>query len=283
MVTVDLNSLPIWVINLENRQDRWKSMINTLKTSKLPLENMFRFNAVNSATMSPGDIKTIVSPQAFSQLFSKKTYRTEHSQLTLGAIGCYLSHVSLWKKLVESNFSHFLIFEDDTKLDPMFFEKLNYIIGPNGTLTNHSFDLLFLGSIVSPTSEILEDPVIKQHKFVNIHSVYGTHGYIISKDGAKKLLQNAFPIEKQVDTFISEHSNLTMFLVVPNIAYQSGFYTDIQNSCYNCGPLVQVFEVNGKRIPIQFTDSFKPILKWGIILSIAVLILYTLPSYRRSR
>jgi GR25 family glycosyltransferase involved in LPS biosynthesis len=265
--SINVNSLPIWVINLADKRDRWKSILKSISQSGLPLENVFRFDAINSTTISPGELKNILSPSAFNQLFSNLVYRTSHSQLTLGAVGCYLSHIELWKKLLNSDQSHFLIFEDDTKLTSDFLQTANHVL----QRIPEDFDFLFLGSIVSPTSEVLSDSNVIKNKFVSLISVYGAHAYIISKKAVEKLLSLSFPIDKQLDSFISDYNTLLkMYTVIPNIAYQSGFTTDIQNSCKNCGPLIQIYEVNGKRIPIRYIDSLLP-SKYIIILIVIIL------------
>jgi len=273
-MSVLLDSLPIWVINLENKSDRWKNILNSIQKSGLPLENVFRLDAINSTTMSPAELKNILSPEAFKQLFSNLIYRTSHSQLTLGAVGCYLSHIELWKKLLVSNNSHFLIFEDDTKLSSDFLQTANHVLKH----IPDDFDFLFLGSIVSPTDEVLSDTNVIKNKFTTLISVYGTHAYIISKKAVQKLLPLSFPINKQFDSFISDYNSLLkMYTVTPNIAHQSGFSTDIQNTCRNCGPLIQIYEVNGKRIPVRYIDS----LPMRYIISAIVLLVILAMFYKK--
>lgn len=40
----------------------------------------------------------------------------KNCSLTKGEIGCFLSHVSLWKKIIDNNLSYMAIFEDDIYL-----------------------------------------------------------------------------------------------------------------------------------------------------------------------
>lgn len=266
-----MEAIPIWVINLKERRDRWNFILKSLSLSKIPLQNVHRYDAVNSFNISPNELSTLLSKRAFNTLFSNLNYRTDHSQLTLGSIGCYLSHVNLWKQLLDSEHSHFLIFEDDCKLSEDSLDSLNYVLKN----IPKSFDFLFLGSVIPPTSDIVNDKNVILNKFVRLHTVYGLHGYVISKEAVKKLLPSVLPIEYQLDSFISYNKSiLNMYVMIPNIAYQSGSITDIQNSCRNCGPLVQIYEVNGKQLHIKYVDKFIPyffyyiipigILLWGI-------------------
>lgn len=43
--------------------------------------------------------------------------------MTLGEIGCFLSHYYIWQKMVESNEQEVLILEDDIKFEPFFKER----------------------------------------------------------------------------------------------------------------------------------------------------------------
>lgn len=43
--------------------------------------------------------------------------------MTLGEIGCFLSHYYIWQKMVESNEQEVLILEDDIKFEPYFKER----------------------------------------------------------------------------------------------------------------------------------------------------------------
>jgi GR25 family glycosyltransferase involved in LPS biosynthesis len=41
-----------------------------------------------------------------------------------GVIGCYLSHIKFWKMVVEYNYSHAIVFEDDVHLADNFKERM---------------------------------------------------------------------------------------------------------------------------------------------------------------
>ncbi|NBP13785.1 glycosyltransferase family 25 protein [bacterium] len=247
---VSLDSIPIHIINLPERKDRWKQVLKTLYLSKLPLHNAYRFNAVNGYTLSPSELAQIVSPNALSRLLSQFEYRTKHDQITLGGVGCYLSHIRIWKMLLESDHTHFMILEDDCVLEKDTVQTIN------NTLSNlpSDFDFLFLGTVISPRkrtfTESLHDGIVK------LHTVYGMHAYIISKDAVRKLLHNALPINYQLDSYLSYNNHdLKMYELVPNIASQSGLgVTDIQNSCRSCGELSQVYEIKGDKVVVHYSD-----------------------------
>ena len=120
-------------------------------------------------------------------------YRTKHYELSYGAVGCYLSHVNIWKKLEKDNLDYILIFEDDAY--PTFnFTELQQII--NNDVPN-DWDIIFFGGIYNDYN-IIKDNIVKLKRF------YETHAYIINKKGALKLLSKAFPIKKQIDSWLSD-------------------------------------------------------------------------------
>ena len=255
---MDLSTIPIYIINLPDRKDRWKSVLKSVYESGLSLRNAYRYNAVNGYTLSPNEMSQIVSTDALSRLVSNFEYRTRHDEITLGAIGCYLSHINIWKMLLDSNHTHCMVLEDDCHLDT---NSAKVIQEALDTVKNN-FDFLWLGTVISPNRSSLpvNNATQSQHSIVKLHTVYGTHAYIVSKEAVRRLLSKAFPLQYQIDSFISYNSQnlaLQMYEIVPNVAWQSlGTASDIQNSCRGCGDLSQVYEVNGKKIEIKYSDKY---------------------------
>ena len=288
-MVVKLESIPIHIINLPERKDRWKQVLKTLYLSGLPLHNAYRFNAVNGYTQSPSELAQIVSPNALSRLLSQFEYRTKHDQITLGGVGCYLSHLSIWKMLLESDHTHFMILEDDCVLEKDTMQRIQITLS---NLTN-DFDFLFLGTVISPLKRTFTDT--EGVGVVKLHTVYGMHAYIISKDAVRKLFHNALPINYQLDSYVSyNNKDLKMYELVPNIATQSGIgATDIQNSCRSCGELSQVYEIKGDKVVVHYSDVniFAMVVKymsqigsWLLILAmllIAVSNISNTPKYRQ--
>lgn len=40
--------------------------------------------------------------------------------MTMGEVGCFLSHYNIWKKMIEQNITDALILEDDIRFEPYF-------------------------------------------------------------------------------------------------------------------------------------------------------------------
>ena len=117
--------------------------------------------------------------------------------IKIGEVGCFISHYMLWKELYESDVDSYLILEDDADL---LFD--NSAIGRFLAEPKPEFDMI-LCQRVSPhymngkrAFEYITDKVnIKLTRFGVSKGIYdwetteGTTGYILSKSGAKKLLE----------------------------------------------------------------------------------------------
>jgi GR25 family glycosyltransferase involved in LPS biosynthesis len=90
--------------------------MNAYDESDMNFVPISKINAVDGTDI---DIEKVpLSEIAKGELKQIETtgFRSKHYQLTRGAIGCYLSHVKVWKDIIESNQKHGLIFDDDVKL-----------------------------------------------------------------------------------------------------------------------------------------------------------------------
>jgi glycosyl transferase family 25 len=189
-----IQNIPSYVVNLDQNKDKWfktKEMLNEIGI------NPERFPAVYGKKLDNSFINDITNPSVYYTL----TYdRSLDEQIpSLGAIGCYLSHIKLWQKLINSEDNTMLIFEDDIELN---FSKLNEInlFLQNVTSTQPDWDFIFLGY----TKPLMFSNDLCNKNICQIKDItFCTHAYIINKKGAKKLLDKAFPIVHQIDSFIS--------------------------------------------------------------------------------
>ena len=46
-----------------------------------------------------------------------------HRPMTMGEIGCFLSHYRIWEKMLKDDLNEVLILEDDIRFEPYFKEK----------------------------------------------------------------------------------------------------------------------------------------------------------------
>lgn len=51
-----------------------------------------------------------------------------HRQMTMGEIGCFLSHYTIWQQIVEKQQKEVLILEDDIRFEPYFIDTAKKIL-----------------------------------------------------------------------------------------------------------------------------------------------------------
>lgn len=195
--------MKIYIINLK-KSTKKKALITEMfqnfeKWSKITLNYEF-FTAIDGNECDYSKIKTF--PYWFDPW--------SHLHLTKGEVGCALSHIALWEKLIieckkgENKDNCCMIFEDDFVINnkEVFKKLLN--------ITNPDFDLLYLGrkkisDEVEMTSTKLDE---LSHRVVEAKFSYWCIGYLLSLSGAKNLYykgnneiwfkNNIFPVDEYI-------------------------------------------------------------------------------------
>jgi len=174
--------------------------------------------------------------------------RRDHEELdSAGGVGCYLSHTSVWKLFLERPESYAIIFEDDAIIPEGFTEYLKRAM-KDATLLPQPPDLWFFPKPCEWYFDYKGIPHPYTVKEQNLgpwttKTCGSFTGYLISKRGAEKLLQNAFPIDMHVDLYACLSGHMDNILTVnhrgvPNIKPYAlkTIDTDIQasNDCGIC-------------------------------------------------
>jgi GR25 family glycosyltransferase involved in LPS biosynthesis len=229
--------IQVYCINLESRKDRWTRFnsqieINTLKQI-YPFE---RFSAILGSDID------ILNDERISMRSKRNIIegiRRDHEELdTPGGVGCYLSHTTLWKKLVDSDKEYAMIFEDDAVIPLNFVHQFQSAIKDIELLPKKPDVWYFSG----PTKWYYESKgkALPHTENRNQNGPWVTSycstftGYLISKNGAKLLLERAFPIDMHVDLYSCLVQDLgTIFSVYHKsikISQDLFAMTDIQSS-----------------------------------------------------
>lgn len=210
----------IYLINLDRRPDRLERVMNSLNNSDMKNMKVLRMSAVDGSEI---DITRVpLSETAKGELKQIETtgFRTKHYQLTRGAIGCYLSHVKIWKDIVEKGHNNALIFEDDANIPKNIHERM--IKSMKGVPDD--WDIILFGF------DCRDCKNIKNYRIVN--RFFLTHCYAISYSCIVKILKtnSLFPITQQIDSYLSELSPelINIYTVKNPIIGQFGSRTDIQ-------------------------------------------------------
>lgn len=190
--------------------------------------NVNHFKAINGRNFN---IEKLLKDKKIStrSYLDLKYGRSQHSGIpSLGAVGCTMSHYSLWKKCIESNFPYIIIVEDDVNIPDKIDEKqLKYI---SNILKKEK------NCYISTTNKKFDD-------FFHC----GTHFCILSKEVCKELVKDAFPMEIQTDAYIWHKHNIGDINIEKNDYFstlspltrkgdnnQNFFGSTIQDDCFKC-------------------------------------------------
>jgi hypothetical protein len=170
---------PAYVIVMPNRVDYVK---NTFTTHRIPYQE---FEAVKGKNFS------------YQQLFEDGIISRPSIELTLGEIGCYMSHASVLEKLKEPGVDKICIFEDDIRIP-------NYLPGKwIGDQILEAIkkvpsdcDVLYLGRCYDncDMAEPVNDMILK------VYNPLCLHAYIVFKKALNKL-RDIYPITDAVDRY----------------------------------------------------------------------------------
>ena len=214
------NDFDVYVINMVKNKLRLDNFTTSYLNSDLSFKKFIIFPAVVGKELNLVDY---VSPKGYQQIImSEKTnLRMHHYDLTRGAVGCYLSHLGIYKKILESNNKYGLIFEDDSVIATDFYNRLLY--GLN--IIPQDWDIFLLG-VICLKCDINKD-------YIKIRRFWGTHGYIVKRESAKKILSYLDkPLSKQIDADMSlliKRGIINVYAINPIIVAQdSQFGSDIQ-------------------------------------------------------
>lgn len=195
---ISISNIKSFMINLPQFPQKYERSMRQLSSISVAPQ---RVDAVYGKDLEDNFIKSITYP---SVQYTMKRGRSVDSDISSkGAIGCYISHIKLWQKLVKEKDDMYLIVEDDVTVD-ITSEKINLFI--EEVCQKHTdWDVILLGWMKPLPDTMGKDGDIRLSS--NVYKcndiTFGTHAYLIKRKGAERLLKNAFPIVDQVDSYLS--------------------------------------------------------------------------------
>ena len=191
----NIENLPAVCVNLDRRKDRWQrfssqpACVRMIQSGQLK-----RWSAVEGKNIEWLSDKRV---SLIAKRNIKEKWRRSHEDLnSVGGIGCALSHISIWKWLVDSEHDAMIVFEDDAKVPVDFSKRLQIAVDNSVILQNGMYDLI----VPAATARMNEEPVERFVKKVDFFMC--TQFYIITKNTARKFLANVYPITEHIDLWI---------------------------------------------------------------------------------
>lgn len=213
----------VYVINMDKDEARLKSFKRAYGQCDVSeRKGLIRWKGIDGRAVS---IAEHVSSKALGEILraERLKYRSKHYELTRGAIGCWLSHVTLWRSILESDAECALIFEDDAVMARNIGDHLKDLRPPR------DWDIVLLGYVCNECDERSQDDMLEVKRF------FGLHGYIIHRRGIEKFLSSKHSkmVTKQIDSVLSDmisEGDLKVYAAPSHLVWQNNadFATTIQ-------------------------------------------------------
>lgn len=201
----------VYIINLDGAADRLETAMREVARAGLQAQ---RFSAVDGRD---------------AELVRGRTRAGDiHPSCALactpGVIGCALSHLDVWRLCAAKKHEATLVLEDDIQLAPAFHGQLQRALQS----VPPDYDILLLGherADMQATGGIVTSATRKPRR-INEHIVipplfYGTHCYVVSQQGASKLL-SIWQVAFQVDIQLATDTRINVYATSKPLAKQKG-------------------------------------------------------------
>jgi glycosyl transferase family 25 len=203
----------IFVVNLPEDVERCESIGNQLDRLNLTYEI---FQAVRGANL------TIKEK---SKCYNEKWFiRNEGRPAKPGELGCALSHVGIYRLVVERGLPYALILEDDAWLNP----NLPHLLNAIEQKFTPAQEKVFLLSWAKKISVSKMQTLWSSYRIVHVRSAFCTHAYVVTNKAAVKLLENLHPVQHMADCWgwLRKHRLVTLHAVIPpcitlDLSYES--------------------------------------------------------------
>ena len=200
-----------FVINLDSRRDRWESLLK----AEPQLEGLVtRVPAVHGTSLA-------MTPTIF------KLCKDNPFQWKKSIIGCYLSHLSVWTRILKEEGDLFLILEDDVRFQKGWMEQWKRAARD----IPEDAELLYWGGVLPPNKKVLphvSDTVNEHWARIRPNKMFSAtplplfhfcaYSYLLTKKGAQKLIQYVASLDGMPFPgcdHILGHASLTTYFTSP--------------------------------------------------------------------
>lgn len=233
----------IFVISLKRALNRRKAISDSLSKLNLDFELI---DAVDGRALSEDELQIVSKQTSFDLNLALGRKLHIDFEITKSEIGCALSHLKIYKKIVDDNIDYALILEDDCIVQ----DKIHNLLGVDGVEKYiNKWDVVNLSSDCGLRTFIKHQlPINGQYKLENAHfnnyyldSIFNRRrffimaiAYFIKKEACQKLLDIAYPIRYPADYLLGSPiiNHLKIYKCIPSDvigdmhAFESTLVTD---------------------------------------------------------
>lgn len=200
----------IFCINLDRSKERWEKMEKQEKKQKgIKIE---RISGVDGFLIDKDELYKSGKITSFC-----------YHMCSSGMIGCWLSHLKIWKKIVDEGLEYAVVLEDDAQFPDEYGKKMRNILGR----MPGDVDILLLGCLVgcrdSVEINLLEGSlslfykprgmVVINEEIIIPRMFIGSYAYLITNKGARKCLNLFSKVNYHIDHEISRNQKLNLYAV----------------------------------------------------------------------
>lgn len=199
------------VVSLINEKERRKHIVSLFNEHNLD----FRFfDAINKYQID--------------ETLNKFGLEVRSKRMSEGEVACYLSHYSLWEQLIEYNLPYLTVFEDDIYFSENADDLLNSF-----DWQPTDFDVIKIETMYGRVMVNKGHTIRLGHSLCRMRSSHmGMAGYIVSQQGAKKLIamSHDLGIDRPVDHIMFDlliaQKRSKVFQVSPALCIQDKVYNE---------------------------------------------------------
>ena len=251
MINMKNKDAPIYIINQKKRPERFFSTINEL--SKVNLNNFI----IRKEGCSPERAKALKY-----EYISEEVQENIDNELvsctilpTWGAVGCAISHIEIWKEMIENNIKYAFILEDDN----IIYDKDKFLWMYNKALKKIK-KTEYIPILISLYSNINENykTFIEDNIYIPTDFFTGLSCYFLSCYGARELIKKIVSLRLQIDlevgNIFKNNNGLDKFKIHIyencGIKQNEKFYSDVQFHFLTTEEIYNLF-----KIPYEIADK----------------------------
>lgn len=209
-------------------------------------------------------------------------------RMSSGEVACYLSHYSLWQRVIDHELPYLMVFEDD-----IYFSQSAKVLLSDLNWLPVSFDVIKLETMYDRVMVDKGVHLLSEHRLCRIKSRHmGMAGYIVSQEGAKNLIAivKRLGIDRPVDhvmfaELIEQHKNL-VYQVSPAICIQDKIFNINSNRFDSCleyerqpRPINKVKLSSSQKINRELVRFWKQLA----IINLSQSLVLTLKGYKKQK
>lgn len=219
-----LDNLPIYVISLTRATARRQKIKTQLDKHRL------KFEFIDATDERQGLSKDEI------ELLGIDNLQKHNNRTSPGAIGCLISHLRCYKKIIESNANQALILEDDVVLSKDFMPVMEHLIGSSinfyllqlSSLFPHPSSLPYIGRKSYPLNfwkkrklDLAAEQLDQQYYLGPLAgNGYCSHCYLISRSGCEFSLQHYKSLPYNIDSLMNIAGIPNRFSIMPSLGIQ---------------------------------------------------------------